>query len=35
MTRAGAEKVALTAALFAVLVLLFVQIAFHFGFWSR
>ena len=31
MTRTDAEKVALTAALLGVLILLFVQISYHFG----
>ena len=31
MTRTGAERAALTAALLGVLVLLYAQIAYHFG----
>ena len=35
MTRTDAEKVALTAALLGVLVLLYTQIAYHFGLWPE
>jgi hypothetical protein len=35
MTQFGAEKVALTAALLGVLLLLYAQIAYHFGSWPR
>ena len=35
MTRVEAEKVALTAALLAVLVLLIAQLSYRFGLWPR
>ena len=35
MTRVGAEKIALMAALLAVLALLYAQIASYFGIWPR
>jgi hypothetical protein len=35
MTRLGAERVALTAALLGVLILLYAQIAYHFGLGPR
>jgi hypothetical protein len=35
MTRVGAQKMALVAALLGVLILLYAQIAYYFGFWLR